>query len=379
MTKLKQSSIIRWLIIFTLLSTLSIFQACTKKDGDVIKIGVITVETGDGANYGLVAKQGIELAIEELNVEGGINGKKILSVYADSKGNPRDAVSAYRSLQSQGITLILGPFYSSNFLAIAPLAAKDKVVLLTGSATDDNITNAGKYSFRVCPTNLKQGETLANFAIFELHAKTVYVLYRNVDYGISLKKSFVETFLNNGGEIYGEEGIEPDANDVRTQLTKASEKAADVIFAPIHYPEGGVLLKQAKELGVKSIIIGGDGGFDPKLIEIAGNASENSFWSTIGLGGSDVDSIRESYLKNYKDKYGIESGAYSALYYDAMRVASLALQSSKDYSGESIREALMNIQDYRGPTGITKFDENGDVDKPFSIYKVQEGEFKLVR
>ncbi len=142
-------------------------------DSSELVIGAVSPFTGDGAVYGDAARSGIDLAIEEINAGGGIEGRKLAVRYEDDKGNQADAVTAFNKLVSvDKVPAILGPFYSGNVLACAPVAERSQVVLLTGSATSDNVRNAGDYVFRVCPGNDTQAKTIAQFALEELGLKS---------------------------------------------------------------------------------------------------------------------------------------------------------------------------------------------------------------
>lgn len=349
----------------------------TGKQGAVVLIGAISPFSGEGANYGKAARTGIDTALKEINSQGGINGKRLEVLYEDDKGTPKDAVSAFQKLATvDKVPAILGPFYSSNVLACAPIANREKVILLTPTATSDNIRNAGDFVFRVCPTNEEQSRTIAQFAIRNLNLKSSYILYRNADYGLTLRNAFQKSFESFGGTVQGSEAIEAESTDVRAQLTKVKAATPDLIFAAVHYPEGSAVLRQAKELGVSAIIIGTDGGFDPELLKRAGDASEGSYWVTIGWGDISYNSSIENFKKAYHDVYGDDPGVYSGLFYDAVHVLAKAMNSSVA-NQQDLQKSLLNTT-YDGTTGITKFDAFGDVEKPYSIYRVENGEFKLV-
>lgn len=362
-------------LLFIVLFSLS----CSPKE-ETIKIGLLSVFSGEGANYGKSARTAVDLAVEEINTTGGINGKKIEIVYEDSKGNPKDALNGFQKLATiDKVPIVIGPFYSGEVLSCASAANSNKVVLLSGSATSDNIKNAGDYVFRVCPTNLEQARTVADFIINDLKKKSAFIIYRNVDYGVTLRDRFKDSFGKLGGVILGEEGVVADVSDVRTQIQKAKSKKADVIFAAVHYPEGGALLKQSKELGLKAEIIGTDGGFDPQLINIASDAANGSFWATIGWGGGSTKEEKDKFIVKYKSRYNEEPNTYSGLYYDALNVIVRALTNIKEINGETVKNELYKIKDFKGATGITSFDSFGEVEKPFSIYRVENKNFVLFK
>jgi len=350
-----------------------------RQDSGVIRIGAISPFTGDGANYGKAARTAIDMAVDEVNAAGGIHGRELEVHYEDDKGFPKDAISAFQKLTTvDKVPAIIGPFYSGNVLACAPEAERNQVVLLTGSGTSDNIRNAGDYTFRVCPSNDTQSRTIADYAFNRLRLSSAFVIYRNVDYGVTLRDAFDSAYRSLGGNIVGVEAVPADATDVRAQLVKVKAAKPALIFAAVHYTEGGALLRQAIELGVNSVIIGTDGGFDPQLLTIAGSAAEGSYWVTVGWGNETSNPEVGKFKADYLRRYGEEPGTYSGLYYDATRVLVRAMSSAPTLDGPSIQKALQNIHDYKGPTGITNFDSFGDVDKPFSIYQVKNRRFEPV-
>ena len=376
MKNLANLSFRRIFLITISLSLLFPLLGCRRKpQPDTITIGAISPFSGEGANYGKAARTGIDLAVDQINERGGIVGRTLAIIYEDDKGNPKDALSAFNKLATvDDVPAILGPFYSTNVLACAPVANRSKRVLITGTATSDNVRNAGEYVFRVCPSNDEQARTIADYAYNELGLRKSFILYRNVDYGVTLRDEFKKAFEALGGTVAGIEAIEPDSTDIRTQLAKAKDASADILYAAVHYPEGGAMLRQAKELGVSATIIGTDGGYDPKLLETAGDAAEETYWVTIGWGDESTNPKIAEFKKKYQDRYGEEPGVYSALFYDATWVLAEALTKATSIDGEKVRESLQNIK-YEGPTGITTFDSFGDVEKPFSIYRVKNKKF----
>lgn len=343
-----------------------------------ITLGAISPFSGDGAPYGKTARTAIDLAVDQINARGGVRGSRLVIQYEDDQGNPKDAVSAFQKLATvDKVPAVLGPFYSGNVLACAPDANRLHVILLTGSATSDNMRTAGPFVFRTCPSNDEQARTVANFAINTLKRRTAFVIYRNVDYGVTLRDAFLTAYTAGGGKIVGAEGVPADTNDVRAALAKVKATAPEMIFAAVHYPEGSALLRQAKELGLDTTIIGTDGGFDPQLLKISGDAAEGTYWVTIGWGAEIANPAVAEFKTAYRLRYGEDPGVYSGLYYDAVNVLAKAL-SATPTNGATLANALRRSE-LRGPTGITSFDEHGDVKKPFSIYRVEHGDFVPVR
>lgn len=350
-------------------------QAGNIQNPNVIMIGAISPFTGEGANYGKVARTGIDMAVDEINAQGGIRGAKLAVKYEDDKGSATDALTAFNKLATiDKVPAVLGPFYSGNVLAVAPEAERRRVVVLSGSATSDNITKAGEYIFRTCPSNVAQARTIADYAYKNLNLKTSFVLYRNVEYGVTLRDAFDKAFKTVGGKVVGVEAVPADATDVRAQLAKVKAANPPFIFAAVHYAEGGVLLRQAKELGITSTIIGTDGGYDPQLLKIAGSAADGSYWVTIGWGDTTSNPMVSGFIDRYRKRYGEEPGSYSGLYYDAAHVLAVAMAAATKIDGPELQRALLSAQ-FTGPTGVTRFDAFGDVDKPFAVYRIEAGKF----
>lgn len=353
---------------------LSCFLGCTPSK-NTLAIGAISPFTGDGANYGKAARTGIDMAVDEINANGGINGKKLSVIYEDDAGSPQLAISAFQKLATvDKVPAVLGPFYSGNVLACAPQANQLKVILLSGSATSDNLSQAGKFVFRDCPNNNVQATTIAEFALKQLGLKTAFVIYRNDDYGVTLRNAFQQVFPSQGGRVLGVEAAPPDATDLRAQLTRVKAASPDFIFAAVHYTEGGTLLRQARELGIRATVIGTDGGYDPQLMKIAGDSANGSYWATVGWANEGSNPVVAQFKELYHKRYGIDPGAYSGLYYDATHVLAKALSAAATPRGDALQQAMMQAE-WEGPTGLTKFNADGGVSKPFAMYEVKGGQF----
>jgi len=212
-----------WAILSIVIVALVIIPIATqcKKEPKELKIGCITPLTGDGASYGRQTKQGVDLAVKELNAKNGINGKKIVMKYEDDQMTPLGGTAAIQKLiTSDRVPVIIGGFTSTVTLAIAPIAEKNRIVLISASSTADDIKNSGDYIFRNVPTNSAQGKSMADFTTNKLKAKSAAILYMNNDYGITLKNSVQKHFVENGGKITTVEFYNPGDKDFRAQLSK---------------------------------------------------------------------------------------------------------------------------------------------------------------
>lgn len=342
--------------------------SCAKS---LIKIGCITPLSGDYHQYGDRVRKGADLALEEINAAGGVDGKKLGVVYEDDQLNAKLGVNAINKLITvDKVPVILGAFGSSVTLAVAPIAEKNKVVLITSSSTADSIKDAGEYIFRNVPTNQKQGADQAQFAYEELGARKAAILYINNDYGTTLRDSFRGKFRQLGGEITSEDGHNEKNTDFRTMLQKAAAKNPDVLYVPSHDQETGLLLKQAKELGIKLPVIGCDGSITKTLIEVAQDAAEGSIYSSFGWN--------QEFEDKFKKKYGENPDAYAATSYDAVYIIAEAIRKG-GYTGPGIQKAMLQLKNFPGVSGLTTFDEFGEVNKPYHQFVVRKGEFVLYR
>jgi branched-chain amino acid transport system substrate-binding protein len=367
------------LLLVAIAALLLVVLAKRRSPSQTLRIGCITPLTGEGATYGAATKRGLDLAVEKVNSAGGVNGKKIEVIYEDDQMNPRTATSAIQKLISiDKVPVIIGAFGSSITLAIAPIAEKSRVVLFTASSTADAIKDAGDYIFRNVPPNSAQGKTAAEFARSSLKAQSACIFHMNNDYGVSLTTSFRSTFEGSGGKILSIETYNPGAIDFRAQLTKIRSLRPDIIFYPGHYQESGLILKQARELGITATFVGGDGSYSPELIKVAGPAAEGSYYTLMAMGFGISDQQIHTFTSDFQKKYAQEPDVYSAYAYDALMIVVGAIRAG-GYTADGIKGALYSTKNFKGVTGVTRFDAYGEVDKPFGVYKVERGNFILVQ
>jgi len=364
------------IIAFLLIS----LHGCSKKQEKVIKVGCSTPLTGEGANYGRSTKEGVDLAVAEINKTNFL-GKPFEVIFEDDMMQPKGGVNAIRKLVDvDKVPVVLGPFGSSIVLACAPIANQTKTVIISASATADSIADAGDYVFRITPPNSKQGKDVADFCITKLQTKTAAVIYQNNDYGITLRDAFKTYYEEKGGRVSNLEAANSGDSDFRAQLTKIKKAQPDVIFFPQHYKEGALMLKQAKELGIKAKFISADGAMTEDLLKIAGNAAEGTYYSTLALGYGVSDSMIDDFNEKFKKTYnGRDPDIYAAYYYELTKLVAQAIKES-GYDADKIKNYLYTIngpKSYKGITGITSFDKKGEVDKAFYIYEVKGGKFVI--
>jgi len=378
-----------WTRILALLAVLavgvclSLYLVTRSRDGSQtpsrLRIGCITILSGEVATYGKETKQGVDLAIEEANQSGMLGNRKIEVVYEDDQIDARIGTQAINKLISvDKVPVIIGAFSSRVTLAIAPIAERNKVVLISASATADAIKDAGDYIFRTVPPNHVQGTSAARFALDRLKKKSVAVFYVNDEYGVSLAAEFRKAFEASGGKVLFYEAFAPSQKDFRSAIEKIKQASPEFVYFPGQAGETGLILKQARELGLTVPFIGGDGSYSPDLIKIAGNAAEGSYYTLMALGYGVSDDLIQDFEKRFKAKYGEAPTVYASYAYDTAKIVAKVLSESA-YNADDIKKHLYQVKGYKGVTGITSFDQYGEVDKDFYVYQVRGGKFELCR
>lgn len=354
-------------------ATLLLVSGCGETTSKTVEIGAILPLTGDGAKYGEEARNGIELALEEIGKD------KMRVVYEDDLGTSSGAVSAFNKLTATNkVPAIIGPMYSSTALAIAPLAERKQVVVLSPSASSPALTTAGDYFFRNWPSDIFEGGEMARYARKELGLTRVAILAVNLDYGAGLTNVFRIIFEAEGGTVTTVESYDQGATDFRTQLTKIVATNPEAVYLPGYYAEIGLALRQARELGIRTRFFSSVGFDNPKVLEIAGNAAEGVVFARPYYDPESSDPIVKNFVSSFTKKYRSPPGVYAAHAYEALRIMHKAIESGGK-TADDIKRALYQIKDFSGVTGLTTFDNNGDVIKPIQIMKVENGTFQHVR
>lgn len=341
---------------------------------EVVKIGAILPLSGDAAVYGKSLKNGMDLALAEFQ-QNDADKKDFQIIYEDSKADPKLAVSAFQKLSSiDNCKIVLGGFSSSEVLSMAPIAEKNKVVLVSPTASSPSITSAGDYIFRTTPSDNFDGEIMAKFAYNELSLKDVALLYVNNDYGLGISKVFINKFENYGGNVVIQKSFETNTKDFRTLLISIKDSKPDGLYI-IATSELGNILKQKTELGLKIKIFTVGLVENPKVIEIAGKGADSVFYSYPSFQVNSANEIVQKFVTDYKNKYGNNPDVLGAYGYDLVGITLMALKDNSENS-DRIKTALYNIKNYQGVTGHTSFDSNGDVTKTAGIKVILDGKFE---
>lgn len=357
-----------------------LFFGCTKKaDQNVIKVGEFGSLTGSEATFGISTHEGIILAVNEVNEQGGINGKKIKVVTVDDQGKPEEAAAAVTKLiTNDKVVALLGEVASSRSLAGAPIAQRYQVPMLSPSSTNPKVTQVGDYIFRTCFIDPFQGKVMANFAYNTLKVRKAAIL-RDVksDYSVGLSEFFTKTFEELGGKVVSDLSYTGGDVDFKAQLTAIRAKKVDGIFIPGYYTEVGLIARQARELGLKMPLLGGDGWDSERLSEIGGAALENSYFSNHYTSESKEPRVVE-FVERFKKAHGKVPDGLAAMGYDAALVLIDALKRTKNQTSKEIRDALAQTKNFQAVSGVITLNENRDAEKAAVVLVVKNGQFKYV-
>lgn len=341
-----------------------------------IKIGVAGPFTGAIAETGTTIKNAVLLAEEQINKAGGINGKQVKLDLQDDKADPKEAAAVANKFASdKSILAVAGHYTSSTTLAGAPIYNRAGVVEVSMGSTSPAVTDAGPFTFRVIASDAYDGEFVAQWVINE-GFKKIAVAYENDDYGKGLADVFKNKIESLGGKVVV---FEPynlgETKDFSAILTKFKAAQPDALFIAGQYNEAAMLLKQGKGIGFKLPVFGSNGLYSDALIK---------------LGGAEVEGLRcvgsfhqsapsqeaKDFIKAYKEKYGQEPDIWAAFAYDAVNVLIEGVKNGGE-DRKKIMEYLTTLKGFKGATGVTTFDQNGDCMKEPLKLVVQNGKFEL--
>ncbi|MEN0057727.1 MAG: ABC transporter substrate-binding protein [Bdellovibrio sp.] len=357
-------------LLLTFAIVIPLLGGCTKKENEIV-IGEYDSLTGGDATFGLSSNKGVRLALDEVNEAGGIKGKKVSLITLDDQGKNEEAASATTRLITQNrVTAIIGGVASGRSKAAAPIAQAHKVPFVSPSSTNPDVTKIGDYVFRVCFIDPFQGLVMAKFATENLKLKKVAIL-RDVknDYSVGLADVFKEEFKKRGGEVPSDLSYQAGDIDFKAQLTQIRSSNPDGIYIPGYYTEVGLIAQQARQLGIKAPLMGGDGWDSDKLSEIGKTAINGNYYSNHYTTESSDPAVTE-FIKKFKAKYNETPDALAALAYDAAKILFAALEKAPDLSGKSIRDELAKTKDFPGVTGKISLNENRDAMKSAVIIQV---------
>jgi branched-chain amino acid transport system substrate-binding protein len=372
---------------------------CGGSTSDELVVGVYGSLTGNDATFGQSTKNGMELALAELQAqkEGKVGGLPVRLVVEDDQGRPEEAATVVQKLVNQDrVAAVVGEVASSRSLAAAPICQQAGVPMISPSSTNPAVTEKGDFIFRMCFIDPFQGTVMAKFAAENLHLTQVAILkdVRN-DYSVGLADYFTSAFKERGGQVLIEQSYSAGDQDFRAQLTAIKSKAPQAIFVPGYYTDVGLVARQARELGLAVPLLGGDGWESEQLISIGGEAMNGCYYSN-HFAVDNPDPTLQSFLKAYQAKFGAEPDAIAGLAYDAGRVLFGALErlaeqepalfkalaSSKAGTPQrkeaqrKLRDLIASTTNFPGVTGNITLDAKRNATKPAVVIAITDGKKK---
>lgn len=344
-----------------------------------VKIGSASPLTGPQAHIGIDIRNGVQLAIDDLNAQGvEIGGRKVKfeMVAEDDEANPTKATTVAQKLVDARVAAVVGHFNSGASIPASKVYADGGVPQISPSSTNPDYTLKGfKTTFRVVAHDGQQGPTLARFAINQLKAKNIAVIDDSTAYGQGLADNFEATVKALGGKIVAREHTTDKDTDFKAILTKIKGRKPDLIMFGGIDPQAGPMIKQMKDLGIKAGFIGGDGMQTPNFIKLAGDAAEGAMASIPGLPKDQMPGGK-AFLEKYKAKFNQEVELFAPMGYDAVFVFAEAMKRAGSADPAKFLSEIGKT-DYQGVIGPIAFDDKGDLKNgPITIYVVKGGKWE---
>jgi branched-chain amino acid transport system substrate-binding protein len=344
---------------------------------DTIKIGEFASLTGGSASFGQSSHKGTALAIDEINAAGGVLGKKLQLITEDDQSQAGQPATIVQKLIAQDrVVAILGEVASSKSLEAAPICQQNGIPMITPASTNPKVTEVGDYIFRVCFIDPFQGTVMAKFALSRGWKKVAVLTDVKQDYSVGLGEFFVKYFKEHGGEIVREQKYSSGDKDFKPQLTSLKAAQPDAIFVPGYYAEVALIGKQARLLGLKMPLLGGDGWVGDSLLKVAGSSLDGSFFSC-HFSADDRNPVVQNFVAKFRARYRDTPDDMAALGYDSAMILAEAIKRAGTTDGAKLREAIAATKGHHGITGNITLDDKRNAAKPAVILTIANGGFKF--
>jgi len=342
------------------------------------KVGAYFSLSGAETQFGVDSKEGIELAIDEVNKAGGVKGKPIRVLFEDDKSNPQEANNKVLQLIDRDkVVALLGEVASSRSRVGGIAANKKKIPMISPSSTNPDITKIGPYVFRTCFTDDVQGQMGAQFILKTMGKKKVAILFASDDlYSSGLAKEFRDEAKKLGGEIVIEKSFLKTETNFTTYLNEIRDAKPDLIYTPIYYTQMVPIARQAKATNIPgTMFVGGDGWDADELLKDAGDEMEGAYFTN--HYAPDVPwPNSKAFVEKYKQRYNREPSSLAAQAYDSAKMLADAIGRAKGDTSEAIRDALADTKGFQGATGTISIDADRNADKPLVIVQIRQKKFR---
>jgi branched-chain amino acid transport system substrate-binding protein len=311
---------------------------------DPILIGVSGPLTGANAQYGLQWKQGFDLALDKINAEGGVKGRKVAYVFEDSQSDPRQAVAiAQKFVADSRILIELGDFSSPASMAASPIYQRGGLVQYGFTNSHPDFTKAGDFMWSPSVSQADEQPLLAAYAVSRVGLKRIAILHLNTDWGRTSKDHFARAAQALGAEIVIAEGYQPEERDFRSTLVRARDANPDGFALMSYAPDGALIVRSVRQVGLKQPIVAASSVYSPRFIELGGDAVEGVYTGSRYFPDDPRPEVRE-FINGFKAKFGVEPDAFNAYAFDAMNFAVAAIRHGGP-DRRAIRDALGQLRD----------------------------------
>ncbi|SHE77617.1 amino acid/amide ABC transporter substrate-binding protein, HAAT family [Seinonella peptonophila] len=367
-------------IILVLMASLMVVGCSSGQGGggDTIKIGWFGPLTGPTSTDGIHSRDAAQLAIDQVNKQGGVKGKKLELVAEDDQGKPEEALKAVQKLiNNDRVVALIDGAYSGPSKTVAPKVQKAKIPMVAAYVVHPDVTKGGDYVNRVIYTGPVQGKAMADYAVNDLKKKNIAVLYVDIDYGKSIYGAFKEEVQKLGSKIAIDRPFNMGDKNFSSLLTAVKAKNPDALYVVGYYNEASAIVKQAKETGLNVQFLGVDGFDSPKYLELGQQNTEGSTFTT-SFYGSDPREVVQQFVKEWKAKHQSEPDMLSSQSYDAAKVIIEALKKTGPDS-KALAKAINETKDLEGTSGKITFGPDHEVIKPVIFMTVHDGKFQFVK
>lgn len=341
------------------------------------RVGAFFSLSGPQTQFGVDTREGIELAVDEVNKAGGVRGKPIKVLFEDDKSNPQEATNKVLQLIDRDkVVALLGEVASSISKAGGIVANKKKVPMISPTSTNPDVTKVGPFVFRVCFTDDEQGQAGARFVAKTLNKKKVAILFASDDlYSSGLANEFREEAKKLGLEIVKEKQFLKTETNFTTYITEIRDAKPDIIYAPIYYNAMIPVARQAKAAGVPGeMFLGGDGWDSAALLDGAGEEMNGAYFTDHIAPDAPFPSA-QAFFKAYNERYKHQPSALATVGYDAAKLLADAIRRAKGDTPEAIRDAIQDTKGFQGASGTITINKDRNADKPIVIVQIKDRKF----
>lgn len=363
----------------SLLLAPSVFAPGVSQAAEPIVVGMFGPMSGEKSAFGTRFREAIEMFVEDVNDQGGIEGRPLEVIYEDSRGNPREAANiAQKFAQNDSMLAVVGGWSSTESMAAAPILTEAGLAQVSPTASHPDFTQISEYQFRMVNTQKSLSFIHRDLLMDKLGLKRIAILYYQDDWGAYVNSSTAERVVEAGGEVVLQEAMIPDTRDFRALVTKVKATAPDGVFLASHYAESSTFIRQLRQAGIEVPVLGADTLQNPKFLELAGEAAEGVVMPSYYFS-EDPDAL--DFTQAYEARWERLPDYYAVFGYDAIGIVTQSIgniiRAGGDLTRGAVRDQIAATKDYPGVGGPNTFDEVGDVVKPMRVLQIRDGDYRL--